>query len=140
MIAGHFPNASLVPIILQANMSDMDLLLLKSKIMEILAPGDIIILSMDLSHYKSPELMEAEDEKTIPALLGLKNAETRKLDIDARMGASLALLLFRDLGAKEGLLLERRDSSFFAGRRIEHGTSYATIIYSNEGDGLEGKP
>jgi hypothetical protein len=47
-------------------------------------------------------------------------------------------MLFRDLGIKEGTVLEHSDSSRILGRRIESGTSYATIIYG--ADGYEGSP
>jgi hypothetical protein len=87
---------------------------------------------MDLSHYKTPEAMASEDVKTLDVLENLRFARTNDIDTDARRAASLALRLFIDLGAERGMILERTDSSSALGRRIESGTSYATVVYGND--------
>jgi predicted class III extradiol MEMO1 family dioxygenase len=89
----------------------------------------MVILSMDLSHYKSPEGLAAQDERTLKVLTKLDFGLSRGLDVDARHAAWLTLRLFKDLGASEGLVLERRDCSFFLGKRVENGVSYATIVF-----------
>jgi AmmeMemoRadiSam system protein B len=108
----------------------MGLLILRKKMMELIGPDDVIILSMDLSHYKTPEAMAAEDERTLEVLRAMKPLKTWTLDVDARRAAALVLYLFRDMGASAGEVLERADSSAILGRRVESGTSYATVIYS----------
>jgi AmmeMemoRadiSam system protein B len=110
----------------------MGLLILRKKIMELSGPDDVVILSMDLSHYKTPEAMAAEDEKTLEVLRAMKPLATRTLDVDARRAAALVLTLFKDMGARRGEILERTDSSAILGRRVESGTSYATIVYRSE--------
>jgi AmmeMemoRadiSam system protein B len=129
MIATYFPNSKLIPLILHPNIKDVALLSVKEKMESLLGEDTLVILSMDLSHYKTPELMALEDEKTLEVLRTLKAYETYKLDVDASRAAALTLLIFRDEGAKEGFVQERRDSSFFAGKRVESGTSYATVFY-----------
>ena len=91
--------------------------------------SDIIILSMDLSHYKTPEGMEKEDERALEVLTNLEPMRTDSLDIDARRAASLVLRLFKELGVNQGVLMERMDMSDILGYRVESGTSYATIVY-----------
>jgi AmmeMemoRadiSam system protein B len=130
LIARYFPNARVVPIVLDRNIPDMGLLILRKKIMEMIGPDDVIILSMDLSHYKTPEAMAAEDVRTLEVLREMKPLETRTLDVDASRSAALVLYLFRDMGASAGEVLERADSSAVLGRRVESGTSYATVTYS----------
>ena len=43
--------------------------------------------------------------------------------------AALVLMIFREFGIEKGTVLERTDSSSILGRRVESGTSYATILY-----------
>jgi predicted class III extradiol MEMO1 family dioxygenase len=84
---------------------------------------------MDLSHYKTPEAMAAEDRKTLDVLAELRPGETKGIDADARRAAALVLMIFREFGIEKGTVLERTDSSSILGRRVESGTSYATILY-----------
>ena len=138
MVARYFPNASVVPVVIGAKTPDLALIILKNAIRDLLRDGDAIILSMDLSHYKPPEAMEAEDRKTLEVLTKLRPHGTGDIDVDARRAAALVLMLFRELETGEGTVLEHSDSSRILGRRIESGTSYATIIYG--ADGYEGSP
>ncbi|MDR3281326.1 MAG: AmmeMemoRadiSam system protein B [Synergistaceae bacterium] len=132
LAARYFPNAGVVPVVLRPDAPDLALLILRDKIMELWNDGDVIILSMDLSHYKTPEGMAAEDVKTLDALCRLKYFQTAEMDADARRAASLVLRLFAELGAKRGVVIEHSDSSAVLGGRIESGTSYATITYGVE--------
>jgi AmmeMemoRadiSam system protein B len=132
LIARYFPNASIVPMVLNRNIPDMDLIVLRHAIRSLISDADIIILSMDLSHYKPPEAMAREDKRTLAVLTNLKPFAARAIDADARRAASLVLALFRDMGADRGEMLEHTDSSAILGERIESGTSYATIVYRAE--------
>jgi AmmeMemoRadiSam system protein B len=129
LIARFFPGASVVPIVLRPDIPDLALLSLRERLSRLLGEGDIVILSMDLSHYKPPEAMASEDEKTLAILSGLKAFEARHIDADARRAAALVLMLFRDRGAERGEVLEYSDSSAILGHRVESGTSYATLLY-----------
>lgn len=136
-IARCFPNATIVPMVLHADTPDAALLLLKQYMAGEMGPDDLILLSMDLSHYKTPEGMAAEDRHTLAVLTDIAPLRTGRLDVDARRAATLVLHLFRELGAEKGVLLERMDSSDILGRRVESGTSYATVLYgtAKTGDG-----
>jgi AmmeMemoRadiSam system protein B len=129
LIARFFPNASVVPIVLRPDIPDIAILMLRNRIGEMLGEGDVIILSMDLSHYKPPEAMEFEDKRTLDVLTNLKSSAAPNIDVDARRAASLVVSLFRDMGAEDGELLEHMDSSALLGEKTESGTSYATIVY-----------
>lgn len=128
-IARFFPDATVVPILLRPEIPDIALLSLRKRLAATMRAGDIVILSMDLSHYKSPEALQAEDDRTITALTEMRHAATPGLDVDAPRAAKLALLLFRDGGAAKGTLLERADTSAILGEPVESGTGYATILY-----------
>jgi AmmeMemoRadiSam system protein B len=130
LIAQYFPNATIVPMVLKSNIPDIPLLMLKKYMLDVMGKDDVIILSMDLSHYKTPEGMSEEDERTLPVLTNLESLRTDSLDIDARRAASLVLRLFKERGAKRGVLIEHMDTSDILGHRVESGTSYATTVYS----------
>jgi len=132
LAARYFPNAKIVPIVISSGAPDMALLILRNKMTKLMREGDMIILSMDLSHYKTPEEMAAEDVRTLEVLRGLKYNATSGIDVDARRAASLVLRIFHGLGAERGVVMERSDTSEMTGRIIESGTSYATVVYSAE--------
>ncbi|MDR3265069.1 MAG: AmmeMemoRadiSam system protein B [Synergistaceae bacterium] len=129
LIARFFPGATVVPIVLRPDIPDLALLRLEKEIRGLAGGGDLVILSMDLSHYNPPEAMALEDERTLSALTEMRPRATGAIDVDARRAAALVLMLFRDMGAEKGELLEHTDSSALLGRRVESGTSYATILY-----------
>ena len=129
LIARYFPNATVVPMVLKQDIPDVPLLMLKNYMLRVMRKSDLIILSMDLSHYKTPEAMAEEDGRTLEVLTNLETMKTDHLDIDARRAASLVLRMFRELGAERGVLMERMDTSDILGFRVESGTSYATIVY-----------
>jgi AmmeMemoRadiSam system protein B len=129
LIARYFPDAKVVPMLLNPKIPDMGLIILRNKLRELFREGDIVFLSLDLSHYKTPEAMAVEDERTLEVLKSLRFGATGGLDMDARRAAALALMLFKDMGAKKGKVLEHTDSSAILGYRVESGTSYATVMY-----------
>jgi AmmeMemoRadiSam system protein B len=129
LIARFFPNATVVPIVFRGDIPDMALIQLRKKFAEFLRDGDLILLSMDLSHYKPPEEMAREDERTLKVLLDMASNATTGIDVDAPCATSFVLSLLKEQGVKKGELLEHSDSSEISGSRVESGTSYATIVY-----------
>ena len=133
LIARYFPNATIVPMVLKPNTPDIALLMLKNYIIGVMGENDLVILSMDMSHYKTSEEMQAEDARSLEVLTNLEPMKTDRIDIDARRAASLVLRLFKELGAERGEVAERMDSSDIMGYKLDpiSGTSYATIIYKS---------
>ncbi|NLA91785.1 MAG: hypothetical protein GX843_09165, partial [Synergistaceae bacterium] len=121
-----------LPMVIGLKTPDLALLELKKAILKIAGEGDLFILSMDFSHYKTPEAMTREDAKTFPVLAGLHHGRTREIDVEAGRAAALLLLLMKDLGVKEGTVIRRSDISEFLERRVESGTSYGTILYERD--------
>ncbi|MDR1966492.1 MAG: AmmeMemoRadiSam system protein B [Synergistaceae bacterium] len=132
LVAHFFPDATVVPVVFRPDAPDMALLMFRNRVLRLAKDGDLVILSMDLSHYKPPETMALEDERTLGTLLGIRPSAVAAIDVDARRAAAFVLMLFRDMGASRGELLEHTDSSALLGRRVEFGTSYATIVYRRE--------
>lgn len=131
-IARAFPGATVVPVLMRSGCSDLEILSIMNEIARASRSDDIYILSMDFSHYKDPEGLRAEDERSIPILLSMRAIETRALDIDARGAASVVMMLARRAGARRGTLLERSDTTEQTGEYVASGTSYATIVYEDQ--------
>lgn len=131
-IARALPGAAVVPVLIRSGCGDLELLSVMNEISRMSRSGDIYILSMDFSHYKDPEGLRAEDERSIPILLDMRAPDTRDLDIDARNAASVVLMLARRAGARRGALLERSDTTEQTGEYVASGTSYATIVYEDQ--------
>jgi AmmeMemoRadiSam system protein B len=134
LIRRFLPDATVVPIVLRPDMPDMALLRLRNGLKHLIRDGDLIILSMDLSHYRTPEGLASEDIRTLRVLSEMSPLKTARIDADASRAAALVLLLLKDMGASRGEVMEHADSSSILGRRVESGTSYATLIYSSAPD------
>lgn len=132
-IADTFPGALVIPILLRSRIDDVALISIANRISGMMREGDLILLSMDLSHYKDPEGLAREDERTIEVLTKMAAIRTKDLDIDASRAASLLLQIARRKGVARGRLLERSDTSEMTGSRVPSGTGYATILYESEG-------
>jgi AmmeMemoRadiSam system protein B len=129
LIRRFFPGASVLPLILRGNVSDLQLLALRKFLLPLAREGGLVLLSMDLSHRKLPPEAAREDDRTLPVLLGLRPRSLTGLDLDCPRGAALFLSLMKELGADDPTLLERSDSGTLSGRLGEPCTSYATILY-----------
>jgi hypothetical protein len=62
----------------------MQLLVLRKTLAPFLRDGGLVLLSMDLSHYKSPAEAAREDVRTLPVLARMDASSLRDLDIDTR--------------------------------------------------------
>jgi poly-gamma-glutamate synthesis protein (capsule biosynthesis protein) len=132
LVAHYFRDAKVVPIVLRPEIPDIALLALRKKLEDMSGEEELVILSMDFSHYKSQEVMASEDKHAISVLTKMNIPGLSGVDVDAKRAAALATLMFKDRGARRGELLERSDSSIILGRRVESGTSYATLLYRFE--------
>jgi len=108
----------------------MQLLVLRKTLAPFLRDGGLVLLSMDLSHYKSPAEAAREDVRTLPVLARMDASSLRDLDIDTPRGAALFLSLVRDLGSLRGAVLDHSDSGAIRDRPDEPCTSYATMLFT----------
>ena len=139
LIRETFPDATVIPLAIRTSASDMQLLVLRKLLLPFLRDGGLVILSMDLSHRKSPADAAREDARTLPALAGMDIQSLRGLDIDSPRGAALFLALVRDLGDslrslrernERGVVLEHTNSGVIRDRPKEPCTSYATMLFA----------
>ena len=129
-IGRYFPNARVVALMVNNAALPRELSRLVPVLSELLAEkGTLLILSMDFSHDKMPEEAKREDDRSIENILSFKTEALQGLDIDAPSAARLFLEVLESLGIKDGLVLERTNSSEIIGRPDLLCTSYATMLF-----------
>ena len=132
LIRLFFPDASVLLLVLRDHASDLQLLGLRQLLLSHLEEGDLVLLSMDLSHHKLPAQAEEEDRRTLPALERMASGSLKGLDLDCPRGAALFLGLMRERGAARGILGERTHSGNLNGDLRVPCTTYATLFYPRE--------
>jgi AmmeMemoRadiSam system protein B len=135
-----FPGATVLPLVVRKGLSDLHLLALRKALLPLVKRGGLILLSMDLSHGKTPAGAAAEDARTLPVLRELRTPALRGLDLDCPRGAALLFALLRDLGATQARLLDHTDSCLLLNDGRSPCTSYATLLYLRHSCGQRGAP
>lgn len=64
----YLKNAVILPLIIQSRATDIQILTLRKQLLSFLQEGGVLLLSMDFSHYKTPNEADAEDRKTISSI------------------------------------------------------------------------
>ncbi len=135
-----FPGATVLPLVVRKGLSDLHLLALRKALLPLVERGGLILLSMDLSHGKTPAGAAAEDARALPVLRELRTPALRGLDLDGPRGAALLFALLRDLGATQARLLDHTDSCLLLNDGRSPCTSYATLLYLRHSCGQRGAP
>ncbi|MBQ9564787.1 MAG: AmmeMemoRadiSam system protein B [Synergistaceae bacterium] len=146
-IAKFFPEASVLSIIVKPAATDLQVLRACQRLEALLREGDsVVILSMDLSHYKPREQSDAEDEKSLELIRDFQFSKLNNADIDCPRGARLFLMLMQRLGLTHATLLERSNSADFLGSKLrgkeppetpvgpsDRTTGHATMLFTPTG-------
>ena len=129
-IRKFFGDVPVLPLVVKPGATDLQILRVR-KILEALlrSRGGVVILSMDLSHYKPRAESDAEDERSLAAIRAFSLHELNALDVDCPRGARLFLTLLQGLGVVQSDLLERSNSADFLSdaRRT---TGHATLLFT----------
>lgn len=127
LIRKYLKNSTILPLMIQLRVTDIHLLALRKQLLEFLQTGGLLILSMDFSHYKTPEEADVEDAKS---LASIKNFTVKRgLDIDCPRGAALFLGIMRELGSTNLSVLRHENSGRLLGNADAPSTSYFTLIF-----------
>lgn len=127
-IRATFGDVPVLSVIVSSRATDLQILQVGRALSGLLRDGGVVILSMDLSHYKARAASDAEDARSLDALLAFRIHELGELDIDCPRGARLFLKLMRSLGDTKATLLERGNSSDVL-RDATRTTGWATALF-----------
>lgn len=128
-----FNGALFLSVIVRKSATDMQILYACRALEKLIKQeGGIIILSMDLSHYKPKVESDAEDDKSLDAFCNFRLSELNHADIDCPRGAKLFLMLMKNLGLTRVQLLERSNSNdYFVNFQSNRTTGHATVLFTN---------
>ena len=130
-IGKFFPQASVLSIIIKPAATDLQVLRACQMLEALLREGDsVVILSMDLSHYKPREQSDAEDAKSLELIRDFHLSKLNDADIDCPRGARLFLMLMKRLGLTHTTLLERSNSADFLKGASDSTTGHATMLFT----------
>ncbi|NLL37200.1 MAG: AmmeMemoRadiSam system protein B [Fretibacterium sp.] len=124
-----FGDVPVLPLLVRSSASDLQVLRVRRILELLLEDGGIVVLSMDLSHYKPRAQSDAEDEKSLRAIQNFELNRLNSLDIDSPRGARLFLSLMKALDATQTLLMERGNSSDTLSNATRT-TGHATMLFS----------
>lgn len=129
-IRQYFGDVPVLPIVVRSPATDLQVLRVR-KALEALLRGrsGVVILSMDLSHYKPRAESDAEDDRSLAAIRAFRLRELNRLDVDCPRGARLFLTLLQSLGVTRSELLERSNSSDFL-TNADRTTGHATVLFT----------
>ncbi|MCR4819175.1 MAG: AmmeMemoRadiSam system protein B [Fretibacterium sp.] len=134
-IGRFFPEASVLSIIIRPAATDLQILRACQALEALLRDGEtLVILSMDLSHYKPREQSNAEDARSLEIIRSFRLRELRDADIDCPRGARLFLMLMKRLGLTQTTLLERSNSADFLKGSSDSTTGHATMLFTCQED------
>lgn len=125
-----FGDVPVLPLVVRSSATDLQILRVRKALEGLLrGRGGVVILSMDLSHYKPRAESDAEDERSLAAIRAFRLSELNDLDVDCPRGARLFLTLLQSLGSVRSELLERSNSADFLSD-ANRTTGHATVLFT----------
>lgn len=123
-----FGDVPIYPILVRNEAPDIQLLMLRKKMVPLLKSA-ILILSMDFSHYKTSAEAKSEDVRSIAAIQNFKFGELPFIDVDCPRGSALFLAVCKQMGNMDSRVLDNTNSVEILKIDFKECTSYATIIF-----------
>ena len=123
-----FGDVPVLPLLIRPPATDLQILRVRRVLETLLRDGGIVILSMDLSHYKPRAESDAEDDQSLAAIQRFELHRLNSLDVDTPRGARLFLSLMKALGATESRVLGRSNSADWLSNATRT-TGHATVVF-----------
>ena len=127
-IQRFFPDAAIVPVLFRSDASSVDAAALGHYLADRTGQETLVILSTDLSHYRSRSEAEIEDTETVQILRALRSSRLMAATFDARPAARALFAYLERKGVTLGAVLCQANSADF-GADAGSTTGYAGIVY-----------
>lgn len=124
----YFPNATIVPIVLNANTSDKTSQIIASALAQN-CKDCLLITSTDFSHEVSAKVAKQNDSTTANILLNLELENIDKTISDSKPTLKTLLYYLKDKSVTKGNLIHSTNSNEVSNQKLPTVTSYLTIIY-----------
>lgn len=127
-----WPDTPVVPLIIKDTQTQADSQRLAKILYDSLPNNTLVILSEDMSHYKSPKVSRLHDATTIQALKNLDGTLVDSLDVDSRPSLRTIFAYLRLRKATHFHLINHSDASLIVKQPLEETTSYITGFYADQ--------
>jgi AmmeMemoRadiSam system protein B len=129
-LARRFPEAKFVLIITRGGLQVSDEQRLAKKLNEILKPGDLVIASVDFSHYKDLARAQEEDAQSIAVLQKNDPQKLESIPADSPASLFVAMTYAKLRGAEEPTIINHKNSVDFTNQPNDPSTtSYITGVW-----------
>jgi AmmeMemoRadiSam system protein B len=132
-IKKFFPNAKVVPLVVNMGIGYDDFLLLGKEIKKMSDGNSVLIISSDFSHDLSIEEAERKDKLSIEVLNNLKGRELSEANNDCRQCLAVLQGFLSDNQNYDFNLIDNKNSFDFSDYEEETVTSYVTGYYTLKG-------
>jgi AmmeMemoRadiSam system protein B len=129
----YFPNAKIVPLILNSRLHASGSLALAEELQKYIDDQTLIIASIDFSHYLPSDEDPIKDAYTKEVLLNRDYEKIASLNNDYTDSPSSLIMILKTMelsGAASTTILRNSNSGLIIGRPIYSSTSYFTILFS----------
>lgn len=125
----QFPNALVVQLALRGDLRPDRLEALARRLNELLGPHDLVLASVDLSHYKTAAGAWSDDAVTLSAIRNGDPDDALRIPVDSPPAISLLLRFARMNGLTLQELAHTNSAEFLHDLRIASTTSYLTAYF-----------
>ncbi len=132
-IAAYFPNATVVPLILNQKYDEGSLRQLADVLVKQSNDCTIVVASVDFSHHLYSNMSDLHDRRSIAALTQFDIASYRKLEVDSRSALAVASMYFDARGMKQLEVQRQSSANIFKQYDSEDVTSYV-FAHAIDGD------
>lgn len=129
-ITYYFPNAKLIPLIINSRMTAEKSKELAKKIIDYLPKDVLIVASLDFVHELPDEIAKIKDSATIDILNKFKQNRINEVEVDSRPALNFFLDLMQFSGAKKFHLIKNTNSFEISNINKESVVSYITAYYA----------
>jgi AmmeMemoRadiSam system protein B len=123
-VAAYFPQATVVPLILNQQFDVSALAALADGINENSNDCTIVVASVDFSHHLYSNMSALHDRRTVVALTQFDYVSFPKLEVDSRSSLAVVLQFFAKRGAEQLALEQQSSANIFDQYDSEDVTSY----------------
>ncbi|MFH0828886.1 MAG: AmmeMemoRadiSam system protein B [Candidatus Kerfeldbacteria bacterium] len=128
-LAHQFPNASIVPLAIRGDLRSDKLDQLADAISDLIGPNDLLIASVDFSHYKDIEGARTDDERSLSVLTAGDADTALDIPVDSPPSISLLLRFAKKRGLTYQQLVHTNSAEFLNDPTITSTTSYLTAYF-----------
>lgn len=125
--AARFPNAQFVLIAVRSSFNFSELEKMAQILHRALGPNDLVVASVDFSHYQPLQEAQKDDEKSAALLRAMDPAQFKNIPADSPGSLAVAMLFAKLRGAQNVQILEQNNSAvLFGDPGSQSTTSYIT--------------